>query len=265
MIPEDRWPARRPPADFADRVMAEISVQDRTRKVRRGLFAAVAALVLIGSGAAFSATRSPRLPEGEITAIERTEVEVAPGVRAVVESRGHITWSKGQVHQDSGDVFYRALPGSSLSVRTPRGEVATQTGTCGRIRVSDLGSDGKANVYVAVEEGELRLVRVSLRSGEYARASASGIVTDKDDHDGAIALALAHPRVQAMAEDPTPLPISQPVAASSVLPRLPRTPRPLRAPPPEASASASTTVFPPKPRVPACMCSPITGICDCAP
>lgn len=266
-IPADRWPARRPPVDFADRVMAQLDRDDAVRRARRFTFAAAAAVVLIAGGTGAFLSRDRGVPDGDFTATERTEVDVAPGVRAVVEREGHIRWTKAGVTQATGDVFYRADPGRKLRVATPRGEIASQ-GTCSRV-VVDAKPEAPAVVLVSVAQGDVSFGGVALTAGRYARADVAGLKTDRDDHDGTIALALARPRVGRLVptEAPSEPPLAPAPVASIAAPAVRSTQRPTprasgsAAPPPPPSASATSK----PPIVPACVCSPLHAICDCQP
>lgn len=263
------WPAPEPPDDFADGVMAAIERDERGRRRRRVVASSLGGLVL-AAAAAVAVFARPAVPvhapaaSGEITADDRREIEIAPGVLAVVERAAHLAWSAAGVVQDRGDVFYRLAPGARLDVSTAAGVIASQ-GACSRVMVVPSAA-GAPTVLVAVAQGEVELRgkadRVVLAAGRYARFDADRIRTDADDSDGSMAYQLASDRARSYADarvQPTPI-----AAPSAIAPRPP--PRVPSAPPPASvSVAPSASAPPPKRtvRVPRCECQQADSLCAC--
>ncbi len=259
---EERWPARRPPADFAERVTARLAREERRRRAWRVAVVGAAALALTFGGGAWLATRSRGPSESSIVAERRVDLDVAPGVRATVSPGAIVRWTALGVTQTAGEVSYHAELGRRLRVTTPLGELTTQ-GSDSRVIV-DAPREGGAAVFVAVSVGEVSLRGVVIARGGYAKLDAAGMVTDRDDLDGRVALALGiSPRARAT---PTEPPTESPRVPSSALP--PAWSRPTS----RSSLAAASPSAPPTPSgstrpaiVPPCVCSPLQAICDCSP
>lgn len=277
--PSSRWPVPSAPADFVDRVMLDVHRERAKRRARRAMAIvafACAAVVVLAWGLAVRA-RLPR--SGDVTARDqRIEVEIAPGVLAVLERYAHVAWTAAGVTQDRGDVFYRLAPGAELRVSTPVGDIGS-AGSCSRVRVDPAPTGGAAGspvVFVSVAQGSVSLQqagkRVDLGAGQYARVDASTIRTDADDASGEIAFAFAHERVRRLVAAPVAVPVDEPpptwatpATSSRALP-VRSAPRP-KAVAPVVSASAAPSASAP-PRVflaPPCVCNPTVAICDCSP
>jgi hypothetical protein len=271
---DSRWPVPRAPVDLVDRVMLDVARERARVRSRRAMALAslaCAALIALAWGALL---RAPSPREGDVTAEGRMEIEIAPGVLAVLERYAHVAWTSAGVTQDRGDVFYRLAPGAAVTVRTPVGEIGSAS-ACSRVRVDPpSGNTDSPVVFVSVAQGAVSFRDVRLGAGHYARADATSIVTDADDESGEIAFAFAHERARRYARPELEPPPGPPPAPAASLPRpAPRPPRArptapgaasVVAPPPVAasagpSASGRTFLAPP------CVCSPLTSLCDCDP
>ena len=186
----DAWDAPAPPADFAARVMARARPR---RPLWRTL--AIAACVVAALGVALWA-RQPKPLAGEVVATTRTTVDVGGRATAVCEPGTHLRWSvasdgTAEVHEETGDVFYRVEPGGSFAVHTPAGDVDV-TGTCFRVEVemksgramaagAAVGSILTAGLLVTVYEGSVKArvgeEEATLSAGESRRFEPSGART----------------------------------------------------------------------------------------
>jgi hypothetical protein len=266
----EEWPVAEPPDGFADGVMDAVDRLEKSRRRRRIVASSLGGFVL-AAAAAVAVFSRPAVPvhapaaSGEITADDRREIEIAPGVLAVVERAAHLVWSAAGVVQDRGDVFYRLAPGARLDVTTPAGAIASQ-GACSRVMIVPSAA-GAPTVLVAVAQGEVELRgkadRVVLAAGRYARFDADRIRTDLDDTDGAMAYQLASDRARSYVDSrivrDTPIAVS-----SATSPRPP--PRVPSAPPPSSASAAPSASAPPikRPvRVPRCECQQGDSLCAC--
>ncbi len=263
-----RWPVAPLPDDFVDRVMADVTRERRRQQGRRAVLGALVCAAAMAAGVT-AFVRPAHRDRGELTAPERVEIEVAPGVLAVLERYAHIAWGPAGVTQERGDVFYRLAPDRSLTVRTPVGEIGS-AGACSRVRVEPASEGGAATTvaFVSVAQGQVDIRQpgrsTRLGAGRYALLDARSLRTDDDDESGEIAFAFAHERARRYAARlvPTLDPIvpDPPAPASVPTPR----PRPRVAPAASSAAPAASSA----PRVfirPPCSCSPVTSICDCTP
>jgi len=165
---ERAWPAAEPPPGFSERVLERLQAGPAlpaplaalpprralgglpTRRLRWWALP-VAALALGGILLLWPAARSSLWPaqDGDVIAAEPRVV--ALGERAVAEmsAGAHLRWSGDgsrkkeapqeapqEVHQYSGAVTYRVLPGAPFRVQTPHGDV-TVLGTEFRVVVAD--------------------------------------------------------------------------------------------------------------------------------
>jgi hypothetical protein len=169
---DQRWPARRPPEGFAERVVDAVmttapAAAVRPRRHRRSWplrlaagSAAAAGLALAVWGVLGGGRETSDL--GHLRAQQRRTVQVGARVVAVVEAGGEIAWSgrggRLRVDQPTGSVFYRVDRGGSFQVITPAGEVEV-TGTC--FRVTAEGAEQVTSTWVEVMEGA-----VILRNGQ---------------------------------------------------------------------------------------------------
>lgn len=256
----DAWDVGPPPSKIVDRVMEGVAREERRRKGQRALAAGVMAAVACAASVLGTVWSTERPNLGDVVANERMEVEIAPGVLAVMERAAHLAWRGREILQDRGEVSYRVKAGVAFDVSTP---TARMTGGASTSRVLVE----QASTYVAVRDGEVSLARgaeqVSLGAGRYARVDLVSLKTDRDDVDGSIGrylgLAVREPTVEpARPTDPTTSSSGAPKAAVSA-PRVSR---------PSASVSAAPSASappPPKkpPIVPPCFCNPVQAVCDC--
>jgi hypothetical protein len=221
---DELWPCPPPPADFAQRVLAQ-SRAPEPKPERRGpllrrwplvaAFAGGAVALALGivlmNGARFD-TSAGRAIEGHVVSESRQTIDIGERALAVAESGSALAWTSGRdgavrVEQSWGDVFYRVSQGGPFLVRTPVGEVEV-TGTCFRIALvtASQGQDqGERSMLVEVFEGGVRARsgtnEITLRAGERARLQPdriplplerplSGATAGGADGDGAISSSL---------------------------------------------------------------------------
>ena len=211
----DLWSAVRPPADIAARVMAR-QVQ-RQRRRRRVVAVAAAASLLAALGVAtWLLRRGPAGHHGSRDVVARETLRLGGRAVAVAEAGARLRWRVGsrgeaEVHQPSGDVFYRVSSGGLFRVHTPQGTVKV-LGTCFRVVADAVGQ-----TLVTVYEG-----RVAAQSGDTAaQVLAAG---DRARLDG-LTLAQRLRGSPSSAAAPT-LPVSRPASrqasSSPALPTLRR-------------------------------------------
>ena len=207
MDPEelDAWEPQEPPADFAERVVAEATGSGKPARSRRWVYGAVGGLLAAGVAAGAVVYAMPRgADHGAAIAAERREVRLGDRGVAVLEAGGRIEWRGSVVTQEAGNVFYRVEPGSSFRVETPSGRVDV-LGTCFRVKVkggkpkedevkkrdmvsASVGAVAGALAFVGVYEGKVAVSqageRVELAAGESAIAGPDGVKPAGDLADG---------------------------------------------------------------------------------
>ena len=248
------WKAQEPPADFADRVMAQVeeasalearraprttALSQASAPVRRARLVAGlgGALALAASVVLAVAWRGGRAPDhGDAIAADRTQMALGGRAVAVLERGARVSWSGDEVNQAAGDVFYRVEPGGAFRVHTPGGDVAV-LGTCFRVKVEMEGAnaptaedavngrDVKAGVIgatigavalVSVYEGKVAVSRASERVTLTAGETARADATGVHRGAGAGALAATSGAGGAPAEDVDPLVAANANLADSV-------------------------------------------------
>ncbi len=256
----DAWDVGRPPSRLVDGVMRDVSRHERRKRARRALAAGAMVAVACAASAVVAVTHG-RVADrvGDVVAGERMEIEIAPGVLAVMEQAAHLAWRGRELLQDRGEVSYRVATGAALQLSTPTGKL-TAAASSTRVRVE------ASSTYVIVHSGEVAVSaagqRVALGAGRYARASLASLTVDRDDVDGSIG------RVLGVAARQTPVNPPDPVGSATVAPAPRLATRSARVTAPSVSASsAPTPSAPPPPRrapiVPPCFCSPMQAVCDC--
>lgn len=257
----DAWDVGPPPRGLADGVMAGVRRDERRTKARRVLaVGALATLACAASVLVAAAHHRPVDAGGDVVASERMEIEIAPGVLAVMERAAHLAWRGREILQDRGDVSYRVKAGAALALSTPAGRM---TGGASSSRVLVDAS----STYVLVRDGELSVAaagqRAALGAGRYARVSLASLTVDRDDVDGSIGRVLGVAAHAPSGEAPRP---SEPVGAPAASTRA-ATPWPRGARPSASASSAPPPSAPPPPRkppiVPPCFCNPVQSVCDC--
>jgi hypothetical protein len=186
-----QWATSDVPAGFVDRVVAAThggrTVAPR-RRHRWSIAAPVVAAALLGVAASLVVWRgSGGAPEAGARIAQLRET-IAIGGRgvAVAEAGAELAWTvsdggAAEVHQTSGDVFYRVENGGPFVVDTPAGQIIVR-GTCFRVEVQNMriprttwisgavGAAVAATVVIAVYEGGVRVVnargRLDARPGE---------------------------------------------------------------------------------------------------
>lgn len=183
-----------PPEGFADRVMAEAAPARAPATRSRAPW-------LIGASVAAAAAAAialwPAAPVvGELSATERTEVELADRGVAVAEAGADLAWTvegeSADVEQPAGDVFYRVEPSERFVVHTPAGDVSVR-GTCFRVEVSDMNVSPQ--LYVGAAVG-------ALVAGSVAVTVYEGEVDVRNDH-GEVSLAAGERSVLTPSEAPS--------------------------------------------------------------
>ncbi len=254
----DSWDVGPAPPTLADGVMARVERLERQRRARRALAAFAVAALASAATVVAAVTHGRGAPGGDVVATERMEIEIAPGVLAVMERAAHLVWRGREVSQDRGEVSYWVRAGAALELVTPTGQVRGGASTS-RVLVEP------ASTYVLVRDGEVSVIggagRVALGAGRYARVSAASLTVDHDDVDGSVGRALGvAPRLV-----PSRAPVVEPAPPSVASARIAPPPhRAARAP----AASSPAPVTPPSPTrrapiVPPCFCSPMQAVCDC--
>lgn len=209
------WEPQEPPADFADRVMAELESSSKNESTknevvplvprrRRWPFVAgglaLAAAVLVGIG--FHASPPS---QGELITKERVEVRIGTRGLAVLEPGAKVQWNGDDVVQSQGDVFYRVEPGARFTVHTPAGDVEVR-GTCFSIKVHEMNKRDlkvaagstilSALAFVAVYEGKVAVShaseRVELTAGQTAQSGNGTVRLTNGESPADIELALAN-------------------------------------------------------------------------
>lgn len=195
------WEPQAPPADFAERVMAQVHPAKVTPIKRRrwpyiaGALA-VAAAVLVGIAQPAS--------KGEAIAKDRIEVPLGRRAIAVLEPGANVRWNGDDVVQSQGDVFYRVEPGARFTVHTPAGDVEVK-GTCFSVKVREMNKRDlkigaastalSALAFVAVYEGSVSVShaseRVTLTAGQTAQTTADGVKKTNGESPAEIENALA--------------------------------------------------------------------------
>src|SRR5258708_5402261 len=140
----EKWPAREPPAGFAERVIA--ARRGRRIAVRIGV-AVVAACVLVGFFG------WPRGTSGAAAPLQRASVALGRRGVAVAEAGAALRWQvdargAARVAQERGDVFYRIDRGGPFQVSAAGGEIFV-TGTCFRVEGVPMTSFAKMTLSAA--------------------------------------------------------------------------------------------------------------------
>jgi hypothetical protein len=159
-IDPEAWEPQAPPADFAERVMAQVRADRdgiaegegavprladaRPRRGRLGRAGVGAGVVAVLAVAAALALRLGGHPDarGQAIARERVEVSIGARARAVLEAGAEVRWEGDEVVQAHGDVFYRVAPGGRFRVHTPAGDVEVK-GTCFAVKVRGEGASSE--------------------------------------------------------------------------------------------------------------------------
>jgi hypothetical protein len=250
------WKAIEPPADFADRVADRARRSERQRLTRRTALAFAAAACT-----ALAAWKLDRKPDqsGDVTAVVRTEVELAPGAVAILEQGARLLWDRAGARQLQGDVSYRLLPGVALQVETALGNLRALGASC-RVKMAETAGRAVA-VFVSVTRGDVDVVSiarsVALCAGHYARVTSIAVDTDADDVSGDIALALDLPTPTNRSLSPPPASPQEMTVAPA--PKRPpdRASRALPQQAPAVDAGARTVI------VPSCFCDRGDSLCAC--
>lgn len=183
------WATSEPPAGFADRVVAATrgrAVPGPARRRRRPIVAMLGAAVALAASLVVLRGGEDRGAEGARVVTERDSLVLGGRGVAVAEAGAELTWAisatgSAEVHQSSGDVFYRVERGGPFVVETPYGRIEVR-GTCFRVEVLNMsvsrqtwiggamGAALAAIVVIAVYEGGVRVVnargRAEARAGE---------------------------------------------------------------------------------------------------
>jgi hypothetical protein len=161
-----------PPADLADRVLAEVGPRPRRRWVAIVDVAALAALAAV-----VIATRGSPRADGALSAAVRTTVAIGERGRAVAEAGAALSWrvvesGAARVEQGSGRVFYRVDPGGPFVVATPAGEVRV-AGTCFSVDIGEVAMTSTKKMMAAGTVGAAlaALVTVTVYEGKVILAS----------------------------------------------------------------------------------------------
>lgn len=260
----DAWDVGPPPARLADGVMRGVQREERRKKALRALAAGVMATMACAASAVIAVTHGRAVDAGgDVVASERMEIEVVPGVLAVMERAAHLAWRGREILQDRGDVSYRVKAGAALELSTPAGRM-TGGPSSSRVLVEP------SSTYVLVSDGEVSVAsggqRVSLGAGRYARVTAAVVTVDRDDVDGSIGRFLGVTAREAAVEPARPSePVSAPLPSARAVSPWPRGARPTT--PASAASAVPPPSAPPPPKkppiIPACVCSPVQAVCDC--
>ena len=194
------WKLERPPADFADRVLAQAHAEPGAaaaaprRRSTKWTIAAVAAAAVLSAFATYAIVRpNPGTPfpaHGEVETTARRSLNIHERAVVVAEAGARLAWDvaadgSARVRQGRGEAFYRVAPGKSFEVATPAGLVRV-TGTCFTVEVKEmkrsrslikggaLGAALAAAAVVTVYEGEVVLANdkgaVTVKPGDRATA-----------------------------------------------------------------------------------------------
>ena len=257
----DAWDVGAPPSKLAARVMEGVARDERRKKGQRALAAGVMAAVACAASLLGTVWSTHQQSRGDVVADERMEIEVAPGVLAVMERAAHLAWRGREILQDRGDVSYRVKAGAAIDVSTPTGRMTGGASTS-RVMVEP------ASTYVVVRDGEVSVSRgserVALGAGRYAKVDLASLRTDRDDLDGSIGRFLGVAVREATSEPARPTePATAPITSPKAVVPAPRGSRPA----PSASVVPSASAPPPPPKkppiVPPCFCNPVQSVCDC--
>lgn len=206
----DAWEPQAPPADFAERVLAQVRAEttstsadakpaaDRAKARRWGAAAGVTGVLALAAAFALKITGSPDA-HGAAIAKDRIEVSIGARARAVLEPGADLKWDGDDVVQSHGDVFYRVEPGARFRVHTPAGDVEVK-GTCFAVKIRGeaqtsnveagnmekrdvksgvVGAALSALAFVAVYEGKVAVShageRQDLAAGETAQVGGDGV------------------------------------------------------------------------------------------
>lgn len=226
-------PVARPPADFADRILARRAVdpdpaepRDRTsprRRPRWPVAAAFTAAALAAAAATLLWIRPAAPRAGVVEADRITTAALTDRAVAVADPGARIEWAVAdgglRVKQTRGRVFYRVDDGP-LTVHTPAGDVAV-TGTCFTVEVEPMSPTLKSAAVgalvgvaatIAVYEGAVRVHNehgtIDLKPGERGRAvpEAAPIRADGDRRTYAVAPTPPTPPTPPAAPAPAPAP-----------------------------------------------------------
>lgn len=187
----DAWEPQAPPADFAERVLAQVRAEPpaaKEKKRRRPWSIAGGAIATLSIAAAVALFAGGPPARGDAIAQDRTEVSMGSRARAVLEPGAHVAWDGDDVTQSSGDVFYRVEPGARFRVHTPAGDVEVK-GTCFTVKVramqkrdmksGAIGAALSALAFVAVYEGKVAVShagqKAELTAGDSAQTGPDGV------------------------------------------------------------------------------------------
>jgi hypothetical protein len=196
----DAWQPQLPTGGFADRVLERIRTEATpqvasitNRRRRWGVAAAAATTLALAAAIALKVSAPPS--SGEAIAQDRIEVRMGSRALAVLESGASVRWSRDDVVQSRGDVFYRVEPGARFTVHTPAGDVEVK-GTCFGVKVRSkegseevmqkrdvksgfIGGALTALAFVTVYEGRVAVShaseRADLSAGEAAQIGPDGV------------------------------------------------------------------------------------------
>ncbi len=217
-------PVARPPADFADRVLARRAADHAPTDPppgRRRRPIAIALTVAALAAAALLWVR-PAGPRAGVVEAERvTTAALSDRAVAVADPGARIEWALTDggltVKQTRGRVFYRVDDGP-LTVHTPAGDVAV-TGTCFTVEVEPMSPTLKSAAVgalvgvaatIAVYEGAVRVHNehgtVDLKPGERGRAIPEAAPIRADDDRRIYAVAPTPPTPPTPPAAPAPAP-----------------------------------------------------------
>ena len=179
------WTVETPPADFADRVLADAREEStpEPRPRRWGwMIAASAAAALFAVAALMLVARGPADSHGTVETAERRTVEI-PGRAIVVSEPGTaLRWTaeddQTRVVQRRGSAFYRVEDGNDFEIVTPAGYVRV-TGTCFTVEINDMHTDKNRGLIKGLALGAAltAAVVVTVYEGEVVLANDKGDLT----------------------------------------------------------------------------------------